>query len=179
MCSSDLRGKRQTVALDYITEVEKRYRNMFGIEDKSNFAKFAAASNQAMFIYNLSAPASALMNVIAFPIMAERTIGGRYGVAKANKVIAKYFGRYMATMPKRTLAPMANRNMAQVTWPSIVEGSQLQGASARAAQKFVDDGDIYVSQTNDVFDFAERPSSMYAVGGARLDRKSTRLNSSH
>ena len=71
-------GKRQTVLLDYINELEKRYRYMFGIEDKSGFAKFAGGASQFMFLVNLAAPASALMNIIAFPIMAERTIGGKY-----------------------------------------------------------------------------------------------------
>jgi hypothetical protein len=159
-----VQGKRQTEALDYINEVEKRYKHIFSMEDKSALARFAGGANQMMFMVNLTAPASALMNVLAFPIMAERTIGGKYGIVKANAVMAKYFGQYMRTLPKRTLVPMGKGLKAEISWPSIVEGGYLKGASARAAQKFADDGDINVSQTSDVFDFAERPSELYSNG---------------
>jgi hypothetical protein len=159
-----VQGKRQTEALDYINEVEKRYKHIFSMEDKSAAARFAGGANQMMFMVNLTAPASALMNILAFPIMAERTIGGKYGIVKANAVMAKYFGQYMRTMPKRTLSPIGKGLTAEISWPSIVEGGYLKGASARAAQKFTDDGDINVSQTSDVFDFAERPSELYSSG---------------
>ena len=60
------------------------------------------------------------------------------------------------------MAPLAKRDFAQIKWPSIVEGSPLTGALGRAAKRFTDDGDIHISQTNDAFDFAERPSNLYA-----------------
>jgi len=159
-----VKGKRQTSAIDNINEVEKRYKYMFGMEDTSPGARFVGGVNQFSVAINLTAPASALMNVIAFPIMAERTIGGKYGVVKANKVIAKYFGQYMRTMPKRTLLPLGKGMRSQIRWPSIMEGGYLKGASARAAQKYIDDGDVQISQISDAFDFARGPTDQYTTG---------------
>ena len=159
-----VKGKRQTSAIDNINEVEKRYKYMFGMEDTSAGARFVGGVNQFSVAINLTAPASALVNVIAFPIMAERTIGGKYGVVKANKVIAKYFGQYMRTMPKRTLLPLGKGMRSQIRWPSIMEGGYLKGASARAAQKYIDDGDVQISQISDAFDFARGPTDQYTAG---------------
>jgi hypothetical protein len=163
-----VKGKRQTAALDYITEIENRYKNIFGIEDRSPLARFIGSAQQVMYYDVLIAPASALMQVIAFPIMAERTIGGKYGVVKANKVMAKYFAQYMRTVPKRTLSPLTKGNIVQIAFPSIVEGGYLKGVLAQAAQRFIDDGDIAISQPHDVFNLAERPSSLYTGRAARV-----------
>jgi len=49
----------------------------------------------------------------------------------------------------------------QMSFPSIVEGAKLSPLLRRAANRFVDDGDINISMTNDIFDLGERPSALY------------------
>jgi hypothetical protein len=89
-------------------------------------------------------------------------IGARYGYAKTNALMLKNLARYGGSIPTRTLAPMAEGNVLQISFPSIVEGwGGLDPILKRAAERFVDDGDINISMTNDIFEMGEKPSALY------------------
>jgi hypothetical protein len=73
----------------------------------------------------------------------------------------KNLGKYTATAPTRTFAPMAAGKFLEVQFPSIVEGGKLSKLLQRAADRFVSDGDITISLTNDINNLSERPSGLY------------------
>jgi len=158
---------------DYVLELEKRTKVILGVEDKSAVAQAVGAITGTTFFFMLSAPASALLNILGMAQLTMPYIGGRYGYAKTNVKMLKYMALYGLSMPERSLAPLVRGNFAQVSFPSIVESSilvMLDPIVQRAAKRFVDDGDINISMTNDIFDLSENPSALY-TGYANTTKK--------
>jgi hypothetical protein len=152
---------KQAVYMDYVQEVENRTKNVLGIEDKSVAAQVVGSITNSVFFFVLSAPASALVNILGASAVTMPYIGSRYGYAKTNASMLKNLGRYMASVPTRTLKPIVTGHVMQTSFPSIVEGGKLDPLLQKAADKFIEDGDINISMTNDIYDLGERPSSTY------------------
>jgi len=161
---------KQAVYIDYVQEVENRTKNVLGIEDKSVAAQIAGSITNSVFFFVLSAPASALVNILGASAVTMPYIGSRYGYAKTNASMLKNLGRYMASVPTRTLKPIATGHIMQTSFPSVVEGGKLSPLLQKAADKFIEDGDINISMTNDIYDLGERPSSTY-TGTANVFKK--------
>jgi len=152
---------KQAVYMDYVQEVENRTKNVLGIEDKSVAAQVVGSITNSVFFFVLSAPASALVNILGASAVTMPYIGSRYGYAKTNASMLKNLGRYMASVPTRTIKPIVTGHVMQTSFPSIVEGGKLDPLLQKAADKFIEDGDINISMTNDIYDLGERPSSTY------------------
>ena len=152
---------RQAIYDDYIKEVEARTKTILSTEDTSTAAKVAGKLSESTFYFMLSAPFTAMLNIIGATTIAMPYIGARYGYAKANALMLKNLGKYTATAPTRIFAPMAAGKFLEVQFPSIVEGGKLPPILQRAADLFVADGDITISLTNDINNLAERPSGLY------------------
>ena len=152
---------RQAIYDDYIKEVEARTTTILSTEDTSTAAKVAGKLSESTFYFMLSAPFTAMLNIIGATTIAMPYIGARYGYAKSNALMLKNLGKYTASSPTRTFAPMAAGKFLEVQFPSIVEGGKLTPILQRAADLFVADGDITISLTNDINNLAERPSGLY------------------
>jgi hypothetical protein len=146
---------------DYIKEVEKRTPTILSNEDTSMAAVVAGKASDATFYFMLSSPFSAMLNLLGMAAITMPYIGGRYGYAKANAIMLKNLGRYTATLPKRTISPALKGEIMQMEFPSIVEGGKLDPLLQRAADRFIEDNDINISQTNDIMDIGGRPSELY------------------
>jgi hypothetical protein len=155
---------------DFIFEVEQRVPNIMSNEDTSMTAQLAGKASELTFYYMLSAPFTAMLNTIGAVQLAMPYIGGSYGYARANALLAKNMGRYLATSPTRTFTPLAKGALAQVNFPSIVEGGKLPPLLQKAANRFIDDGAVDISLTNDIFELGERPSSLYTGTSATLKK---------
>jgi len=169
--------ERRAVYKDYIQEVEKRSKPILGLEEDRGWWRNTADNVTGfVFYYMLTAPASAIANTIGMAVIAMPYIGSRYGYAATNALMLKNTTRFAASVPTRTIVPTATMNFGQVGFPSIAEGGRLDmtlekpagvantdwdDSLKRAAQQFIDDGDINISMTNDVFDISERPSDLY------------------
>jgi hypothetical protein len=153
--------ERQAIYDDYIKEVAERAKTILSTEDTSTTAKVAGKLSESTFYFMLSAPFTAMLNIIGATTIAMPYIGARYGYAKANALMLKNLGKYTATAPTRTFAPMATGKFLEVQFPSIVEGGKLSKLLQRAADRFVDDGDITISLINDINNLSERPSGLY------------------
>jgi len=174
--------QKRMVYNDYIKEVEKRTGNILGIEDKNWWAAPVGAVTNTTFFFMLSAPVSALLNVVGATVTTMPYIGSRYGYARTNALLTKNLGRYAASTPTRTVAPLVQgaknlswQRMVQVNFPTIAESGMLSmtlekpagvasadwdTALQRAADKFIDDGDIEISMTNDIYNLGETPSEL-------------------
>jgi hypothetical protein len=152
---------RAAVYRDYITEVEKRVPTILSNEDTSLAAVAAGKASELTFFFMLSAPFSAMLNVLGVAQLVMPYIGGRYGYVKTNALMLKNFQRYFATAPSRTMAPLATGSIMQMQFPSIVEGGKLTGVLKQAADRFVEEGQINISLTNDLMDISGRPSELY------------------
>jgi hypothetical protein len=159
--SKAINPEQGAVYRDYVRELEDRTKIVLGVEDTSALARVAGAITNTTFFFMLSAPASALLNIVGMATLTMPRIGAKYGYAKTNALMLKNAARYAGSTPTRTLAPLVTGQFMQVSFPSIVEGGKLSPLLQRAADRFVDDGDINISMTNDVFDLGERPSALY------------------
>ena len=157
----DFPAARQAIYNDYIKEVADRTTTILSTEDTSTAAKVAGKLSESTFYFMLSAPFTAMLNIIGATTIAMPYIGARYGYTKANALMLKNLGKYTATAPTRTFAPMAKGKFLETQFPSIVEGGKLSPTLQRAADRFVADGDITISLTNDINNLAERPSGLY------------------
>lgn len=155
---------------DFIFEVEQRVPTIMSNEDTSMTAQIAGKASELTFYYMLSAPFTALLNTIGAVQLAMPYLGGSYGYTRANALLAKNMGRYLATSPTRTFAPLAKGTFAQVNFPSIVEGGKLPPLLQKAADRFIDDGLIDISLTNDIFELGERPSALYTGVSATVKK---------
>lgn len=153
--------ERQAIYDDYIKEVAERAKTILSTEDTSTTAKVAGKLSESTFYFMLSAPFTAMLNIIGATTIAMPYIGARYGYAKSNALMLKNLGKYTATAPTRTFAPIAAGKFLEVQFPSIVEGGKLSKLLQRAADRFVADGDITISLTNDINNLSERPSGLY------------------
>ena len=152
---------RAAVYRDYIQEVERRAPTILSNEDTSLAAVAAGKASELTFYFMLSAPFSAMLNLLGVAQITMPYIGSRYGYTKTNLLMIKNMGRYLATMPKRTLLPAAKGQVFEMQFPSIVEGGRLDPLLQRAADRFIEEGQINISMTNDIFNMGERPSDLY------------------
>lgn len=155
---------------DFILEIERRVPTIMSNEDTSMAAQLAGKASELTFYYMLSAPFTAMLNTIGAVQLAMPYIGGSYGYARANALLAKNMGRYLATSPTRTFTPLAKGALAQVSFPSIVEGGKLPPLLQKAANRFIDDGAVDISLTNDIFELGERPSALYTGTSAAVKK---------
>jgi len=159
--SNAVTPEQGAVYRDYVLELERRTKTVLGVEDTSPIARFVGAMTNTTFFFMLSAPASALLNIAGMATLTMPRIGARYGYAKTNELMLKNLGRYAATTPKRSLAPVFQGNFMQTSFPSIVEGATLDPLLRLAADRFVADGDINISMTNDIMNMSDLPSELY------------------
>jgi hypothetical protein len=168
--SGFLNRDQAAVYRDFIAEVEKRVPTIMSNEDTSFVAQAASKASELTFYYMLSAPFTAFLNTIGAAQIGMPYLGGTYGYAKANAVLLKNLGRYAVTAPSRTFTPIAKGQVMQVNFPSIVEGGNLDPLMQRAADRFVDDGQIDISMTNDIMDLGGRPSELYTGTSATIKK---------
>jgi hypothetical protein len=155
---------------DFIFEVEQRVPTIMSNEDTSMTAQVAGKASELTFYYMLSAPFTALLNTIGAVQLAMPDIGAPYGYVRANALLTKNMVRYLATSPTRTFAPLAKGDFAQVNFPSLAESGNLPPLLQKAADRFIADGTIDISLTNDIFDLGERPSALYTGTAATVKK---------
>lgn len=153
--------EQQIVYRDFVRELEARSQTVLGIEDKSTWAKMAGRITESTFFFMLTAPASAMLNIIGMHAITMPYIGGKYGYAETNKLMLKNLGRYIGTTAKRTIGPLKAGAFSSIEFPSITDSKDLDPIERRAAERFTQDGQWNISSTHDVFNMSEQPSAMY------------------
>jgi hypothetical protein len=153
--------EQQIVYRDFVRELEARTQTVLGIEDKSAWAKMAGRITESTFFFMLTAPASAMLNIIGMQAITMPYIGGKYGYAETNKLMLKNLGRYIGTTAKRTVGPLKAGAFSSIEFPSITDSKDLDPIERRAAERFTQDGQWNISSTHDVFSMSEQPSAMY------------------
>lgn len=164
----ELPVEQQIVYRDFVRELEARANTVLGVEDKSAWAKTVGRLTETTFFFMLTAPASAILNIIGMHAITMPYIGGKFGYKETNALMLKNVGRYMATAPKRTFSPIRDGAMSKVEFPSITESKDLDPIERRAADVFVQNGQLNISTTHDVFGMSEQPSAMYTGRMSKL-----------
>jgi hypothetical protein len=155
---------------DFLLEVERRNPQLMSNEDESMLAVLSGKVGEVTFFFMLTAPATALVNVIGFPQLVLTTLGGDYGYVKASKLMLNHMRQYMQSSGKRTIVPLATGNILQARFPSMFESGLLNPMQQRAADVFMLENDVNISLTSEVMNLSDKPSALYTGTSDKIKR---------
>jgi len=155
---------------DFLLEVERRNPQLMSNEDESMLAVLSGKVGEVTFFFMLTAPATALVNVIGFPQLVLTTLGGDYGYVKASKLMLNHMRQYMQSSGKRTIVPLATGNILQARFPSMFESGLLNPMQQRAANVFMLENDVNISLTSEVMNLSDKPSALYTGTSDKIKR---------
>jgi hypothetical protein len=155
---------------DFLLEVERRNPQLMSNEDESIAAVLSGKIGEVTFFFMLTAPATALVNVIGFPQLVLTTLGGDYGYGKASKLMLNHMRQYMQSSGKRTIVPLATGNILQAKFPSMFESGLLNPLQQRAADVFMIENDVNISLTSEVMNLSDKPSALYTGTSDKIKR---------
>ena len=164
----ELPVEQQIVYRDFVREMDARTKTVLGIEDKSAWARTVGRLTETTFFFMLTAPASAMLNIIGMHAITMPYIGGKFGYKETNALMLKNLGRYMGTAPKRTFGPLKQGALAEVEFPSITDSKDLTPLERRFADTFIQNGQLNISATHDIFGMSEEPSAMYTGRASKI-----------
>ena len=147
---------------DYIKELENRGPQIMSNEDRNTFAvNMSNRATEMTFFFMLSAPASALVNVIGMAQFGLSELGGRYDYSKAATRLTLNLLKYGATTGKRSIKPLLKGQILQVEFPSVMEAGNLSPVQKQAAKRFIEENDVNISQVSDMMSIGDAPSALY------------------
>lgn len=151
------KGEEGKIEYDYLQELNKRLVSIMNPVDTGGIPSFLS---NVSFIWYMTAPASAIVNMLGVPAVSFPVMGARFGgVASAAKL-----GEYMKTFAKAGYRD----DQGKVTFPSINNNLDLlkdtkDGATAamkkRAFQQLGADGLFDITLPHSLVDLAEKPSN--------------------
>jgi hypothetical protein len=141
---------QRKVAGDYISELRKRLTYAMNPTDTGTIPSLLS---NISFVYFLTAPASALVNMMGVPAFGLPVVGAKFGWGNTTKMMSQYAKRFFSTGFK------FNKTDG-LTFPSL-DRSGLTGVEKEAFDKFVRDGLIDVTLAHDLVGMAEAPTNLY------------------
>jgi hypothetical protein len=150
--------KDKKVLRDYINELEKR---LDFIMDPPDTGTIPSTLSNASFIWYMTAPASALVNMLGVPAVGIPVIGARFGNANAAKKVFEFTKKFSKAGFRDKQGDMA--------FPSLSnKAGLLSPLQQKAYDQFVADGLIDITLSHDLVGQAEAPSNLYTGRGQRV-----------
>ena len=146
-------GKQKQFLQDVAEELESRNSHVLGVEPTTAAHKAANLGTQFTFLWLLTSPASAMVNVIGAGTIGGSYIGARYGYLQTSNKILKYMKAYAATAPKVT--------EGTTVFPTLEKATKLNALQKKAYDRFLHDNAIDVTLQHDLAGVSERPSALY------------------
>jgi hypothetical protein len=141
--------QEKTVDEDYIAELTRRLDYIMNPTDTGTIPSFL--SNMS-FLWYLTAPASALVNMLGVPAIGFPVLAARFGATKAAGVLSSYGLNFLKSGFK-------NAN-GEFEMPSL--GRKITDPREKEAYDiFVASGLIDITQSHDLAGIAEAPSNLY------------------
>jgi hypothetical protein len=151
-------AKDKNILRDYINELEKR---LNFIMDPPDTGTIPATLSNASFIWYMTAPASALVNMLGVPAVGIPVIGARFGNANAAKKVFEFTKKFSKAGFRDKQGDMA--------FPSLSnKAGLLSPLQQKAYDQFVADGLIDITLSHDLVGQAEAPSNLYTGRGQRM-----------
>jgi hypothetical protein len=145
------------VSKDYIDELEKRLDYIANPPDTGTVPAFL--SNMS-FIWYMTAPASALVNMLGVPAVGIPVIGAKFGNVNASKKVFEFTKKF---------ARAGFTKDGKAAFPSLAnKAGLLTAVQQKAYDKFVADGLIDITLQHDLVGMAEAPSNLYTGRGQRV-----------
>ena len=135
---------------DYIGELEKRLQYMMNPPDTG---KIPSLLSNVSFIWYMTSPASALVNMLGVPAVGIPVVGAKFGNFKTGAMMTNYARKFATTGFKKD---------GKLAFPSFANKSDMfDERQQRAFDKFIADGLIDITLTHDIVGLAETPSNLY------------------
>ena len=147
----------------YLDELKKRHDWVNAPNDINNFSSWASS---AAFLYFLTAPASALVNIAQTPMVAYPYLGARYGFTEA-------FGAFASATKDYWASGFTKKDFYNIirTLEKRTKDKQLSDKARKTAEqemlamlKLYEDGTLNRTQTLSLAGIAERPQDIL-IGG--------------
>jgi hypothetical protein len=150
---------KQQAARDVLLELESRVPHILGIEPTTGAHKYANYLTQASFLWLLTAPASAILNILGMVAVGMPYLVARHGFGAVPKML-EYAKKYAATVTTRkdgvTIAPTLEKSTA------------LSPIQKEAYDIFAHDNTIDATLSFDAMGLAERPTEQRGLLTNRL-----------
>jgi hypothetical protein len=135
---------------DYIGELENRLQYIMNPPDTGKIPSFLS---NVSFVWYMTSPASALVNMLGVPAVGIPVVGAKFGNTVAAKTMVDYARKFATTGfikdGKAAFPSFANK-------PGVFNEKQQE-----AFDKFIADGLIDITLTHDIVGLAEMPSNLY------------------
>jgi hypothetical protein len=144
-------GKEGEVDAEYLGELDQRLGYIMNPTDTGTIPSFLS---NASFIWFMTSPASALVNMMGVPAVGAPVLSAKFGAANTVKKIAEYTKKFTSTGFRDT--------DGNIAFPSFTNKPQLfTPIQQRAFDQFVADGLIDITLSHDLVGMAEAPSNLY------------------
>jgi hypothetical protein len=144
-------GKEGEVDAEYLGELDQRLGYIMNPTDTGTIPSFLS---NASFIWFMTSPASALVNMMGVPAVGAPVLSAKFGAANTVKKIAEYTKKFSSTGFRDT--------DGNIAFPSFTNKPQLfTPTQQRAFDQFVADGLIDITLSHDLVGMAEAPSNLY------------------
>ena len=143
--------EERKVYTDYIRELEGRLQYIMNPPDTGGIPSFLS---NVSFIWYMTSPASALVNMLGVPAVGIPVVGARFGIGKTSAMMTSYARKFMGTGFKD---PQGNWS-----FPSFTNKPGMFNERQQAAfDQFIADGLIDITLTHDIVGLAETNSNLY------------------
>jgi hypothetical protein len=143
---------------DYLDAINLKHKeNVITPTDSPRWLNVASNLN---FLWFLTAPASAIVNMLAVPSIALPVMSGKYGTTKSAKTLGKYI-RMLPSAGWKTL------DTGEFDTPSIIRSPKLTALQKRAYES-ASAGLFEQSLAHDAANFSENPSLNYSGRWGRI-----------
>lgn len=143
---------------DYLDAINLKHKE--NIITPADSPKWLNVASNLNFMWFLTAPASAIVNMLAVPSIALPVMSGKYGTAKSAKTLGKYV-KLLASAGWKTL------DTGEFDTPSIIRSSKLSSLQKRAYES-ASAGLFEQSLAHDAANFSENPSLNYTGRWGRI-----------
>jgi hypothetical protein len=146
-------GNQKNFLTDVAMELESRTGHVLGVEPTTPAHKAANLATQFTFLWLLTAPASALVNVLGAGSIGGSYIGARYGFLKTTNKMLQYMKLHTKTIPKA--------REGTTIFPTLEKSTELTDLQKAAYERFLHDNAIDVTLQHDLAGVSEKPSQFY------------------
>lgn len=144
-------GREGEVDAEYLGELDQRLGYIMNPTDTGTIPSFLS---NASFIWFMTSPASALVNMMGVPAVGAPVLSAKFGAANTVKKIAEYTKKFSSTGFKDV--------DGNIAFPSFTNKPDLfTPVQQRAFDRFVADGLIDITLSHDLVGMAEAPSNLY------------------
>jgi Large polyvalent protein associated domain 39 len=148
---SDMNDPKEEKKLrDYIGELSKRVDFIMNPPDTGTIPSFLS---NLSFIWYMTAPASALVNMLGVVAVGQPVLATRFGQAQTAKTMLGY--------AKRVGASGFKDQDGNWSFPSITKDANLTDAQKAAVKRFIADGLFDITLSHDIVGLAESSSNLY------------------